>query len=340
MAKRTGKTTHDYLINAALPEATETYTVIPHGAIIDKVKSALELKGFEIERELYRCNEGAQIAQGIYHLKYNMDDDMGMMFAWSNSYNKSMKFKCSVGGFVHKSLASVIGGNMGNFERKHTGTANDEAFQTIDGQIQNAETYFKQLVADKEVMKSLHVPADIRADFMGRAYFINELVTSEQMSQIRAEFNKPSFDYGGVKDSVWQMYNAIIFSLQRAHPKSWMEQQRMFHYLICKHFNINPLHAVESTQDSVPTELNPSTERKQMDLLELIAEVETEQVSKPVEEVVEELNNLDPPLQDISNFVETAEDLSWQCLSCNQMQDANAIFHDGQLCSQCVTVNS
>src|ERR1019366_4018691 len=99
MPKRATLTTQDYLINAALPVQTETYTVISHGDVIKKTKEVLAAKGFEIERELYRCNDGAQVAQGVYHLKYGDDPDMGMMFAWSNSYDKTMRFKCSIGGY-------------------------------------------------------------------------------------------------------------------------------------------------------------------------------------------------------------------------------------------------
>ena len=90
MSKRANLTTQEYLINAPLPQATATYTVIPHKDVIDLVKKGLAEKGFGIERELYRCNLDAQVAQGVYHLKYGNDPDMGLMFAWSNSYDKSM----------------------------------------------------------------------------------------------------------------------------------------------------------------------------------------------------------------------------------------------------------
>ena len=135
MAKRPILTTQEYLINAALPEATDTYTVIPHGTIIDTTRTALKAKGLEIERELYRCNEGAQIASGIYHIKYGNDPDMGMLFAWTNSYDKSTKFKCTMGGYVHESLSTVVGGNMGSWGRKHTGNADNLALNQIDDQI-------------------------------------------------------------------------------------------------------------------------------------------------------------------------------------------------------------
>ena len=341
MAKRAVKTTQDYLVNAALPEATETYTVIPHGAIINKVKSALQAKGLEIERELYRCNDGAQVAQGIYHLKYGSDDDIGMLFAWSNSYDKSMRFKCSIGGYVHKSLASIISGNMGNFGRKHTGSADQEAFDTIDEHIDNATTYFDRLVADKDVMKNLVVSEQIRAEFMGQIYFVNELVTGEHLSMIKQEFKKPSFKYNGVENSVWSMYNSIVYVLQRAHPRHWMDQQKMVHYLMCKRFNIESGILSAAQPDSISTELNQEVDSRQMNMLDLFAEAEQE-IKPSVQEIVESLNNIEIPTSNLENFmpdtsqdVMVEEDMEWQCLKCGEMQAGDAIFYDGQICHKC-----
>ena len=291
MPKRTSITTVDYLINATLPEATDTYTVIPHGDVINKVRELLNEKGYSIERELYRCNEGASVAQGVYHLKNSNDPDMGMLFAWSNSYDKSMKFKCSMGGYVHASLASIIGGNMHKFTRKHTGTADTETFDAIKEQIDGGDQYFKDLVADKELMKTIPLTADVRAALMGRLYFVHELVTGEQMSIIRGEFNKPSFVYTGIADSVWSMYNAIIFALQKAHPRTWMDQQSMVHYFLTEFINTPSAVAVVSDEE----ELNGETVEEILD----IEKAPTNQVDLEdmIKEVVAENPELNPIIE-------------------------------------------
>lgn len=363
MSKRTNTATHEYIVNAPLPEATDTYTVIPHGKIINKVRETLEAKGFEIERELYRCNQNAQIAQGIYHLKYSEDPDMGLMFSWSNSYNKTMRFKCSIGGYVHVSLASIVAGNMGRFGRKHTGTADEEVYETIEDQINNAEQYFNELIEDKELMKNIVAPEVLRAEFMGRAFYVNELINTEQLGIIKSEFRKPSFEYSGVKDSLWEMYNGIIYALQKSHPRTWMDQQRMLHYLICKDFNITKPIVVKTDDDVLPGQLN---------LLDAIAEAEAESteikvveeeypeypfkddsdivvtIERPVEKSVEVLPglSLDEIVRQYPVTKEEAydapieaevlvDDGGWPCMKCGEMQAADAVFYDGQLCSKC-----
>jgi hypothetical protein len=274
MGKRASLTTQEYLVTAALPEATETYTVIPHGSVIDKTKTALQNKGFEIERELYRCNQGAQIAQGVYHLKYGDDPDMSMLFAWSNSYDKSMKFKCCIGGYVHSSLSTILGAaSMGSWNRKHTGDADNEAFDMIDAQIEEAEDFFKQLVADKEVMKMIPITEQVRGELMGRIYFVHELLTSEQLSTVRNQFNKPSFTCSGVENSVWAMYNAIILSLQQAHPKTWMDQQRMIHWFLCDHFKISA-GVLGLVQENSVTIEEPVVDPNQLNIIDEIEKTE------------------------------------------------------------------
>jgi hypothetical protein len=280
MPKRSNLTSLDYIINAALPEATATYTVIPHNTIIEKTRELLTEKGFTIIRELYRCNEGAKVAQGVYHLKCNIEDeDLGLMFAWTNSYDKSTRFKCSIGGYVHNSLASLIGSNMSKYSRKHTGTADEEVMQTITDQIENANIYFQELIADKEIMKAIPITEEKRAELIGRMYLVNELLTSEQLGIVRSEFNTPSYDYTGIENSVWIMYNSIVLALQKCHPKSWMDQQSMVHYFICE-FNKTVMNTIEVPGPDNSTKVEPVVVEKpvtnQIHLEDMISEVVAE----------------------------------------------------------------
>jgi hypothetical protein len=373
MAKRPILTTQEYLINAALPEATDTYTVIPHGTIIDTTRTALKAKGLEIERELYRCNEGAQIASGIYHIKYGNDADMGMLFAWTNSYDKSTKFKCTMGGYVHESLSTVVGGNMGSWGRKHTGNADNLALNQIDDQIKNADTYFAQLIAEKEIMKTISTTEQNRAELMGRIYFIHELLTGEQLSLVKQQFENPSFTYSGVDNSLWAMYNNIIFALQKAHPRTWLDQQRMIHwFLMTNATSGQTVSPSVVTQDSIVTESNHQVSPNQLSLLDQIEEMQSQEAYSvneietvlghqvinqvyfgsdfdidsniqadeeadmiKVEEVeVEREEETTPmPAEGIDDW---AND-TWPCLGCNETQAPTAMFFDGQLCHKCYT---
>lgn len=298
MGKRALTITKDYLIAAPLPAQTETYTVIAHEFVINKTLELLGLKGFDVNHELYRCNEGAQIAQGVYHLNYTKDPDMGLMFAWSNSYDKTQKFRCAIGGYVFLSNNRIISNNNTNWARKHTGTADQETVDTIQEQIDGAEVMFKQLVYDKNCMKEIIVPETLRAELMGRIYFINELLTVEQLTLVKEQFRRPTYDYGVDKDSLWAMYNAILFSLQKANPRTWMDQQRLLHWFLTDNFNIMPqvftqaeqeiLNGTEPVDHDLPkgVQLRLFNEEEKVILVEVPAEK-----TIPVEAVEEEITS-------------------------------------------------
>ena len=84
--------TEHYLRSSALPNHGKSYTVIPHGTVIDEARTQLAAAGFNIKKELYKATLTGDVAQGMYHLESGNDPEMGLMFVWSNSYNKTMAF--------------------------------------------------------------------------------------------------------------------------------------------------------------------------------------------------------------------------------------------------------
>ena len=240
MPKRTSLTTKDFLINATLPQGTKSYTVIPHDFVINAVAQELQAAGLEIEQELYKATDTAQIASGVLHLKQGDDQEMRMMFAWANSYDKSMRFKCAIGGYLPQSGSIIVSGNMGSWGRKHTGTADQETIATIKHQIESGDVYYKQLISDKEAMKTIELTARRRAELLGILYIEHGLLTGEQLGVVREQMKRPSHFYNATKDSLWTLYCHIIFSLQKSHPKNWLDQQRLIHFFITDIFEILP----------------------------------------------------------------------------------------------------
>lgn len=247
MPKRTGVVTRNTLTDAALPEATDTYTVISHASIINMVLQKLDENGFTVADEIYKCNDGAQVASGVYRLNYGDDPDMGMIFAFANSYDKSMRFKCAVGGYVHVNKASIIASHSSSWGRKHTGTADDETAETIEQQVENAEAYFKQLQGDKDRMKGVSVTKRKFSELLGVLYMELKILSGEQMGIIRREFEKPSFNYATGANSLWTLYNHILVALAKSHPRTWMEQQKIVHFHIISEFDLGNFDAEEGT---------------------------------------------------------------------------------------------
>ena len=281
MAKRIREVTRDFLKAVPLPVQTSSYTVISHESVMDYVFAELANQGFSILSEEYRCTHDGLIAQGIYKLNFNSDEEMSLMFAWSNSYNKQLKFKCVTGGYVAANQTVMLCGEIGSWTRKHTGTADADAISMIQTQISNAQMYYTNLIADKEAMKQIPLTTKRQSELLGVLFAEYELLTTEQSSIVRQQMDKPSFFYNGGKHTLWSFYNHVTVAFQQSHPRTWMEDQRMLHWFISNEFDLSGTPVVSPIVQAMIEVTEPMvdplyTVPNQTNILDQIAEIEEE----------------------------------------------------------------
>ena len=282
MPKKIAECTKAHLISVPLPNHGATYTVISHQSVMDYVYTELATAGFSVVHEEYRCTADGQIAHGIYKLNYNNDPELSMMFAWTNSYNKQVRFKCGVGGYINLTGTTMVCGDMGSWARKHTGTADEETIKTIQEQIANAHMYYNQLCSDKESMKGITLNKRKQAQLLGILFAEYQILTTEQASIVRQQMDRPSHVYVD-SNSLWAFYNFVTIALQHSHPKTWMEDQRVLHYFISTVNNFQQCSAPAQIVTPAPVVVEaevPSVDPNQVDLEDLIAQVEAEAANR------------------------------------------------------------
>jgi hypothetical protein len=237
MGANTQFVTEEIIRNAPLPNHGGRYGVISHGFIIDEARKELDNQGIGIVRELYKTNKEGQIAQGIYHLNVANDPEMGMMFAWSNSYNKMMRFKCAVGGQVFICMNGVVAGDLANYSRKHIGqTALTDAVNSIQTQIKSAYTHYNQLVQDKNMLKNINLTRKDQAALVGRLFADDEILTPTQTSIVKKEMYAPSHNYNCSNDSAWALYNHVTLALKESHPIHYLSDHQKVHNFFVNEF--------------------------------------------------------------------------------------------------------
>ena len=279
MPKKIAECTKAHLVSVPLPNHGATYTVISHQSVMDYVYTELATAGFSVVHEEYRCTADGQIAHGIYKLNFNNDPELSMMFAWTNSYNKQVRFKCGVGGHINLTGTTMVCGDMGSWARKHTGTADEETIKTIQDQIANAHMYYNQLCSDKESMKGITLNKRKQAQLLGILFAEYQILTTEQASIVRQQMDRPSHVYID-SNSLWAFYNFVTIALQHSHPKTWMEDQRVLHYFISSMNNFQQCTTPAQIVVPVPTDITANTpvvNPNQVDLEDLIAIAEAEQ---------------------------------------------------------------
>lgn len=285
------------LIDVALPNHASTYTVISHKSVMDLSTEALEDAGFSVTAENYRATHDGNIASAIYTLNYGDDPELSMMFAWSNSYNKQMRFKCGVGAIHSVNNTSLVCGDMGSWARKHTGSADTETKETIEEQVKLAKMYYDQLVSDKEAMKKINLDVRKQSQILGMLFAEHDILTTEQASMIKQQMSRPTYKCT-TPGTLWEFYNFVTIALQQSHPKTWMEDQRVLHWFITDTFKFDKVNAApaatsddqgpaeenevneatvdnKATVDTIPENSTEETkDPAQIDLEDMIAEVE------------------------------------------------------------------
>lgn len=298
------------LIAVSLPAHGATYTVISHESVIDMSTLALSNAGFTIVDEEYRATADGQIAQGVYKLNYMGDPDLSMMFAWTNSYNKQVRFKCSIGAYINKTGTTMFCGDMGSWSRKHTGTADTETQDTIDEQVKNAYMYYNQLVHDKSQMEGIIMNKRKQAQMLGILFAEYQILTTEQASMIRQQMDKPTYVFTD-SNSLWAFYNYVTVALQLSHPKTWMEDQRILHMFISEVNKFAPVAVVvpEVVEEVIvdPLENNYGQPENQTNLLVQIAEMEIADTQAVQEEV-----EIEPVVHQSEEIVLTEDELAHQ----------------------------
>jgi hypothetical protein len=289
MPKKIQDCSRDVLTSVPLPVYSgDTYTVISHESIIDYTTTALNNAGFFIETEEYRATADGQIAQGIYKLTFNQDPELSMMFAWTNSYNKQIKFKCAIGGYINGNGGAMFSGEVGSWSRKHTGNADTQAIQTITDQVSNALLYYTQLISDKETMKTVSLTKRKQAQLLGILFAEYQILTTEQASIIRQLMDKPKQVFED-SNSLWAFYNHVTTALQYSHPRTWMEDQRILHFFISTVTNFQqcsaPAQVVETVDTVDEAVVDPLTAiPNQTNILDQIAEMEANQEADMIDE--------------------------------------------------------
>jgi hypothetical protein len=282
--------TEAYLRAVPLPQHADTYTVIPHGAVIDKVAEELNKGLFEIESTSYSYSYGGEIAQGRVHVKSKKDSDMGMLFTWVNSYNKKVKFSCAIGGFIYDNKSSFVGTEGLSWVRKHMGDADEEAYSIIEQLIENADDYFDKIITEKERMKAAPLNIEDYGCIMGSLYFEHELITPSQASEIRHERKKPVYQYTD-KNTLWGLYKLLMYGIDNMSLIKWQASQQKLHHLIMAEYAIAKDQMKEKgdmmEEPLAPNELRETGPPTQEEMKEVTPEIHIESDIEYQERVVD-----------------------------------------------------
>lgn len=314
MPKKVPIITRDYLKDVPLPTYdTGRYTVISHETIIAFMEQEIVNKGLFIEDREFKAARGGQIATGKYHVKYADDPEIGLMIGFVNSYDKSTRFRCTVGGFNKiYSNSYIIGGDQ-TWVRKHTGTADKEAEQHIAEQISIAATHYDKIVRHRELFKKIAIIPQLKASILGYLFFEKELLSVDQANMIIKNIKSGAFRYKAA--TLWGLYNHITISLKSSHPLEWIKNQGEVHDILLNTYALNMVEKENNDGEKLPGQLDAF---EQVSEAEKTAAVEDylSSIGEPTQEEIDSLyeDKDEVPLTEQHVTEEKIAELGQECI--------------------------
>lgn len=222
--------TRERLESVALPQQTKTYTVIPHGTVLDLVEKTIEQCGMEITKSVFLSSHCGNVMYATYFIKGD-DPDMVMTYNLTNSYDKSNRFISCPGANITLTNNTMMS-KHGCWKRLHTGTADTEAYSKIIISIQESAAAFQELKDDKQQMMSQELSTVEFGRVLGEM-FARKLITSTEFNAAWKEAKKPSYDYNlptaSNKINLWIIYNSVLKAVNESSVRRLLERQVNIH---------------------------------------------------------------------------------------------------------------
>lgn len=213
------------LLDVPLPMETNTYKPVAHRKFIEDLQSGITAEGIDISSKYFSVNGlGTQVI-GRYTLSHR-ESDIALNIGFKNSYDKSMTAAIVIGATVIICSNGMIMGEDA-FNRKHTGTVQQELDFAIKDYIEMAVERFQDYISVKETLKHTVFDKSTVNELVGRMYIEEDFLRAEQLSMIKKEYTSktPTFDYKVDKDCAWNLYNICTYTIdKKTHPSLYLPQ--------------------------------------------------------------------------------------------------------------------
>lgn len=217
-------------LNAPVPQATDTYSPIPHMVFLGDIGRKIREAGFRSHNNRLYCNlRGTQVVGFTDIIQDRLSEDsfgMRLSFGFKNSYDKSMSAAIVLGASVAICTNGVIAGDLIAFKRKHTGNVLAEVNEKLNEAVTKISSVFSRLVTDARIMAEYQLTPKQKAEILGVMYFEEEIVSPNQLSIVKKELHSSETFKG---DSLWDLYNHVTVALKTSPARTYVEDHIRLH---------------------------------------------------------------------------------------------------------------
>lgn len=234
MPKKVGYKTLNDLLSAPIPSATKSYTPISHQLAIDTIKSKLDDYSYEVEQSIFRANENATQAYGYFVFRACTDPEIKGVYAFQNSYDKTMRFTGAVG--VQIDNDAIVICNSQTHMRKHTGAAFLDIDEGIDSQINNASVDVNTILTRKQEFSEVNISKIEYGRLVGEMLIQDILMPDQATAAARAWPKNPGRQAIQINEiTLWEAYKAISKCVQLTTPMNWMKNLTNLYWYLTRY---------------------------------------------------------------------------------------------------------
>lgn len=210
--------TYNDIIAVPVPQKTDSYTPISNKLIVDTVINLAKQHDFELWKEQYDIKDKGNKVK--MRFGFRNDGNYGFEICTLSSYDKSIALKAAAGVTAFICWNGLVIGEFNNY-RRHTGSADEEVYEFFSNVFAEEDKQFKRLSALQDKLQYVQLSKREMAELAGRMFVEEKLINTNQINTIRAEIEKPSFNYEFDLDTAWGLYNHTTYAIQNEHPLTY-----------------------------------------------------------------------------------------------------------------------
>lgn len=223
-----------------LPQQTKSYSVIPNSRIDEICHEQATKNGLSIVEELVDSKRfGSTIVR--YKMKpssiADTDNDLSLMAAWKNSYDKTVSFGFAIGSIVNICTNGMVNGEF-TLKRRHTGNAPLYVEEVIKEYFSKIKEVHLKNIKFKEVLQKQEIAESELNRFLGTLLRDKRRIfTAQQIQRFIKECSESvNFNTVGKDFTAWDLYNAGTESLKSSSVNSSFKRHRDFHNFAEEYF--------------------------------------------------------------------------------------------------------
>jgi len=308
MPPKLKNSTKESLLSVTTPVNTGSYTAISYQSLIDETEKLIEDYGFKIINdkdekyyEKFIAGSFGNVGSAVYGLQYDSrDPELQMVFSWVNSYDKSTRFRCSIGGKIIGVDSIMVASPFSTFARKHTGNADTIAQNTMRDMFKGAKFFYEKLLRDKEAME-VHILSRKEVCMISGLLFYNEALLAPQQASNLQKLLVEDFKGDDIQWTAWSLYKLINVVMYNTHPKNWLDQQYLVHEFFMSYFEIS------NDLDSIIAELGGWDDDDQITSIDAVV-AQNKSIEKEMRSIEKEMLEEEEGLKELENIDETFPD--------------------------------